>query len=141
MWVESSADGVHVDDSVGQVRDVVEKLVLGRLGYGMRIRHRQRPVHTEADLGPQAVSHPPCSDLSHSHNSVDCRHRFSDPSDDGRINRIEETLADTPSRLIADDEDGGGDNKADRCIRPLGAERHKNGADEYQQRSHAVRRA
>ncbi len=85
---------------------MVEKLVVGDLGDGVRLRHGQRPIHTEADLCEQAVSHPPCSDLGHSHDPVDCRHGFSDPSDDGRINGVEETLADTLGRLIADDQDG-----------------------------------
>ncbi len=112
--------------------------MVGDLGNGVRFRHGQRPIHTEADLGQETVSHPPCTDLGHSNDAVDCRHGFSDPGDDRRIDGVEETLADAPSRLIADDQDGSGDDKANHGVRPLRAERHRDGTDEHQQRGDAV---
>ena len=43
-----------------------------------------------------------------------------------------------PSCSDADDQDGGGDDKADDSVRPLRAERHSDGTDQHRQRGDAV---
>jgi len=75
---------VDVDDDVGQIRDVVEELVMGDLGDLVRSGDGQCAIDAESNLGEQAVSHPARSDLGH---------RLFDAGDDGRVNGIEQSLA------------------------------------------------
>lgn len=69
MRVKSHAGWFHMDDDDGQVRYVMEKLMVSDLGNGVSPRYGQRAIHTEAVLGQETVSHPSCSEAD----DQDCR--------------------------------------------------------------------
>ena len=50
--------GVDVDDGVGQVPDLVQQPVMGRVGDAMSFGDAQRAVDTQTDLSHEAMSHP-----------------------------------------------------------------------------------
>ncbi len=138
MWIESEPGWVDVDDGVGQVGDVVEKLVVCNLGDAVRPCHGQRIIDTESDLGHETVSHPPRSDLGHVNDSVNRGYYVCDANDDVRIDCIKQTLSHAPSGLVADNQDRSRDHQSHHCIRPLRTEHHGDGPDEHQQRGDAV---
>ncbi len=92
----------------------------------------QGPVDTEPYLGHETMSHATSPDFGHRRHTIDRRNRLGDASDDGRIDGIEETLADVASGVKTDDQDGGSDHEAHDGVRPLSSEAHGNGADKHE---------
>jgi hypothetical protein len=138
VWIDLHPGGIDMHDGVRQVRDVMEKFVVGGLCDLVRSRDRQCAIHAEPDLREETVPHPSGTDLGHRQHPRDGRDGLGDTSDDGRIDGIEQTLTDAASSLVADDLDGGCDHQTHHGVGPLGPERHGDGTDEHSQRSDAV---
>ena len=110
---------------------MVKKLVVDFLRDGVCLRDLQRPVYTELDLGQKPMTDPPRPDLR---DGNDSRHGSDDRRellDGGRVDRIEQSLTDTPHRLVADNHDRSGDDQADHRVRPLRTQGDGNGSHEH----------
>src|SRR5665213_391838 len=132
--IATSSGGVHVDDRLREIRDMVEHLVMDLLRNGVCCRHLQHPVHAQPHLGQQSMTDPPCPDFCDGNYPIHRPYDRRDLLDDGRIDCIEEALADAPYRLVANDHDRPGDHQADHRIRPLRPQGHGHSSDKHQER-------
>ena len=136
--IDTSPRRVDVDDRLGEIRNVVEKLMMHVFCDAMCLRHLQRPVDAEPHLGQQSMTHPPSPDLRYCYHSVDRPHDRRDPLDNGRVDSIEQTLADTAHRLVANDHDRPSDHQADHWVRPLCTQGNGHRSYEDQERRDAI---
>ena len=111
----------------------MKKLVVHVLSDAVSLGHLERPVYAQPHLGQQPMTDPPGPDLGDGDHASHCPHDCRDLLDDGRVDRIEQALPDTPYRLIADNHDGPGDDEAHHGVYPLCTQCDGNGTDEHQE--------
>ena len=119
--VEAPSGRINVHNRIWNSGHVVKQAVERPFGQFVRLGHRHRSDHTKPDLRMEPMSHPPRLDFGHTLDALECSHGLGGPSDDVRMDRIEQALPDRDRSAHQDDEWG----------------EHKHPMDEYRARNRA----
>lgn len=87
--IDQCSRRIDVNDRLGEVRNVVEELVVSHFGDLMRRGDRRGSIDAEPNLGKESVPGPAGPDLGDRHHAVDRPDDLRNSLDDGRVHRIQ----------------------------------------------------